>query len=55
MMVVFDVWAVRKRGTAAERKRISSVMGPWTGQNTGDKKAKGRDELRPCCGNLSNH
>lgn len=28
MIVVFEVWASRSRGTEQERKRISSVIGP---------------------------
>jgi hypothetical protein len=29
IMVVLDVWDRSRRGTEAERKRTSSVMGPW--------------------------
>jgi hypothetical protein len=29
MIVVFEVWERSRRGTEAERKRISSVIGPW--------------------------
>jgi hypothetical protein len=28
MVVRFEAWARRRRGTEAERKRISSVIGP---------------------------
>jgi hypothetical protein len=29
IMIVLDVWDRSRRGTEAERKRTSSVMGPW--------------------------